>query len=240
MRFSQGKNSKLRTFMGTGIGLALTKELVELHHGRIKVSSVVNEGTRFDVILPLGKDHFRTEEIVDDIPEEVNIESDSDIYLNDFVQENDGPSKIMETNSKTNKNLVLIIEDHPEVRQYIREHLMNEFQIIEAENGIQGLEIAQEYLPDLIISDVMMPEMDGFQFVDHVRQHEAWRTIPIVVVTAKDLTAADRLRLNGYVTEIIRKDPRDQEELLAEVSKMVRTRLQKGPVKSGNGSAWIR
>jgi CheY-like chemotaxis protein len=79
----------------------------------------------------------------------------------------------------------------------------------------------------------MMPEMDGFQFVDHVRQHEVWRTIPIVVVTAKDLTSADRHRLNGYVTEIISKDTRDQEELLAEVSKMVKTRLQKRPHKIG-------
>jgi CheY-like chemotaxis protein len=79
--------------------------------------------------------------------------------------------------------------------------------------------------------------MDGFQFVEHVRQHEAWRAIPIVVVTAKDLTAEDRLHLNGYIIDIISKNTRDQEELLAEVSKMVQTRLQKGPVKSGNGSA---
>jgi CheY-like chemotaxis protein len=91
--------------------------------------------------------------------------------------------------------------------------------------------VALEHLalsqPGLILLDLMMPEMDGFQFVDHVREHETWRAIPIVVVTAKDLTADDRRRLNGYVTDIIQKDARSHEELLAEVSKMVKTRLKR-------------
>ena len=106
-----------------------------------------------------------------------------------------------------------------------------------AENGRVALERLAEGQPGLILLDLMMPEMDGFQFVEHVRQHEAWRTIPIVVVTAKDLTAEDRLRLNGSVADIIKKDAKGQEELLAEVSKMVKTRLQKSPAKSGDGSA---
>jgi CheY-like chemotaxis protein len=133
---------------------------------------------------------------------------------------------------------VLVVEDDVETQEIIRRLLENAgIQVMAAENGRVALERLAEGQPGLILLDLMMPEMDGFQFVDHVRQHEAWRTIPIVVVTAKDLTAADRHRLNGYVTEIISKDTRDQEELLAEVSKMVKTRLQKGPIKSGNGSA---
>jgi signal transduction histidine kinase/DNA-binding response OmpR family regulator len=133
---------------------------------------------------------------------------------------------------------VLVVEDDVETQEIIRRLLEHAgIQVMVADNGRVALERLAEGQPGLILLDLMMPEMDGFQFVDHVRQHEAWRAIPIVVVTAKDLTAEDRLRLNGYVTEIIRKDTRDQEELLAEVSKMVRTRLQKGPIKSGNGSA---
>jgi CheY-like chemotaxis protein len=133
---------------------------------------------------------------------------------------------------------VLVVEDDIETQEIIRRLLENAgIQVMAAENGRVALERLAEGQPGLILLDLMMPEMDGFQFVDHVRQHEAWRTIPIVVVTAKDLTAADRHRLNGYVTEIISKDTRDQEELLAEVSKMVKTRLQKRPIKSGNGSA---
>ncbi len=132
---------------------------------------------------------------------------------------------------------VLVVEDDLATREVIR-HLLEKagIQVAEAENGRVALERLAEGQPGLILLDLMMPEMDGFQFVDHVRQHEAWRAIPIVVVTAKELTAEDRQRLNGYVTEIIQKDARCQEELLAEVSKMVKTRLKKSDPKPSNGS----
>jgi CheY-like chemotaxis protein len=132
---------------------------------------------------------------------------------------------------------VLVVEDDLATREVIR-HLLEKtgVQVAEAENGRVALERLAEGQPGLILLDLMMPEMDGFQFVDHVRQHEAWRTVPIVVVTAKDLTAEDRRRLNGYVTAIIQKDARGQEELLAEVSKMVKTRLKKSAPKTSNGS----
>jgi PAS domain S-box-containing protein len=133
---------------------------------------------------------------------------------------------------------VMVVEDDIETQEIIRRLLENAgIQVMVAENGRVALERLAESQPGLILLDLMMPEMDGFQFVDHVRQHEAWRAIPIVVVTAKDLTAEDRLRLNGYVTEIIQKDSIGQEELLAEVSKMVKTRLQKSPKKSRIESA---
>jgi PAS domain S-box-containing protein len=129
---------------------------------------------------------------------------------------------------------VLVVEDDAGTREIIRRLLEKTgIQVVEAENGRVALERLAEGQPGLILLDLMMPEMDGFQFVDQVRQHEAWHAIPIVVVTAKDLTPEDRRRLNGYVTEIIRKDPRAQEELLAEVSKMVKARLQKGLVSPG-------
>ena len=128
---------------------------------------------------------------------------------------------------------VMVVEDDLETQEVIRRLLEKaEIQVVVAENGRVALERLGESQPGLILLDLMMPEMDGFQFVDHVRQHEAWRAIPVVVVTAKDLTAEDRRRLNGYVTEIIQKDTRGQEELLAEVSKMVQTRLQKSPKKT--------
>jgi CheY-like chemotaxis protein len=89
----------------------------------------------------------------------------------------------------------------------------------------------------LILLDLMMPEMDGFQFIDRVRQHENWRTIPIVVVTAKDLTKEDRDRLNGYVLEIIRKNACPPGELLAEVRELVKSCLEKSKVKTGKRPA---
>jgi signal transduction histidine kinase/DNA-binding response OmpR family regulator len=133
---------------------------------------------------------------------------------------------------------VLVVEDDVQTQEVTRRLLEKAgIQVMVAENGRVALERLAEGQPGLILLDLMMPEMDGFQFVEHVRQHEAWRTIPIVVVTAKDLTAEDRLRLNGSVADIIKKDAKGQEELLAEVSKMVKIRLQKDPAKSGNGSA---
>ncbi|MBM4287690.1 MAG: response regulator [Deltaproteobacteria bacterium] len=133
---------------------------------------------------------------------------------------------------------VLVVEDDTATREVIR-HLLEKtgIQVTEAENGRVALERLALGQPTLILLDLMMPEMDGFQFVDYVREHEAWRAIPIVVVTAKDLTPEDRLRLNGYVTDIIQKDARGQEELLAEVSKMVKIRLKKSALKTGDGSA---
>ena len=133
---------------------------------------------------------------------------------------------------------VLVVEDDPETREILRRLLEKEgCQVIAAENGRVALERLAESQPMLILLDLMMPEMDGFQFIDRVRQHENWRTIPIVVVTAKDLTKEDRLRLNGYVQEIIRKDACPRDELLAEVSELVKSCLEKSKLKTGNRPA---
>ena len=130
---------------------------------------------------------------------------------------------------------VLIVEDDPDTRKILRRLLEKEgCQVIAAENGRVALERLAESQPMLILLDLMMPEMDGFQFIDRVRQHENWRTIPIVVVTAKDLTKEDRLRLNGYVLEIIRKNACPREELLAEVSELVKSCLKKSKFKKSH------
>jgi PAS domain S-box-containing protein len=130
---------------------------------------------------------------------------------------------------------VLVVEDDPDTQDVLRRLLVKEgCQVIVAENGRVALERLAESQPRLILLDLMMPEMDGFQFIDRVRQHENWRTIPIVVVTAKDLTKEDRLRLNGYVLEIIRKNACPRDELLAEVRALVKSCLEKSQVKTGN------
>ncbi|MGO9619937.1 MAG: response regulator [Desulfobaccales bacterium] len=127
---------------------------------------------------------------------------------------------------------VLVVEDDPDTREILRRLLEKEgCQVIAAENGRVALERLAESQPMLILLDLMMPEMDGFQFIDRVRQHENWRTIPIVVVTAKDLTKEDRVRLNGYVQEIIRKGACPQDELLAQVSELVKSCLEKSKLK---------
>jgi signal transduction histidine kinase/DNA-binding response OmpR family regulator len=124
---------------------------------------------------------------------------------------------------------VLVVEDEAMTREMLRRTLEKEgWTVIEAENGRAALERVAEAPPALILLDLMMPEMDGFQFVAELRKNEAWRAIPVVVVTAKDLTAEDRLRLNGYVEKILQKEAYSRDALLAEVRHLVAAGVRQG------------
>ncbi len=114
---------------------------------------------------------------------------------------------------------VLIIEDDPAAREMMRRLLEREgWAVRTAENGRVGLDHVAERLPQLILLDLMMPEMDGFGFVENLRKREEWRGVPVVVITAKELTAEDRLRLSGYVEKILAKSAQTRDDLLREVS----------------------
>jgi YVTN family beta-propeller protein len=114
---------------------------------------------------------------------------------------------------------VLVVEDQADLRELMRRMLEQEGWVVaEAETGRVALDRVAENRPELIVLDLMMPEMDGFSFIEALRQNLAWRSIPIVVVTAKDLTEEDRLRLNGYVQYIVDKGSHNQEDLLREVA----------------------
>jgi CheY-like chemotaxis protein len=117
---------------------------------------------------------------------------------------------------------VLVVDDDVTVRQLLRRMLEAEgFAAVEAENGRAALERLRDVVPGAILLDLMMPEMDGFEFVAEFRRHEAWRAIPIVVVTAKDLSRDDHERLNGYVQKILQKGTYSRDQLLAEVRELV-------------------
>jgi GAF domain-containing protein/CheY-like chemotaxis protein len=119
---------------------------------------------------------------------------------------------------------VLVVDDDVEVRQLFRRMLEPEgYTVVEAQNGRAALERLRDVSPSVILLDLMMPEMDGFEFVAEFRRHEAWRAIPIVVVTAKDLSHDDRERLNGHVEKILQKGTHGREQLLAEVRDLVAT-----------------
>jgi GAF domain-containing protein/CheY-like chemotaxis protein/anti-sigma regulatory factor (Ser/Thr protein kinase) len=117
---------------------------------------------------------------------------------------------------------VLVVDDDVALRQLLRRMLEPEgYTVVEAENGRVALERLRGVSPSVILLDLMMPEMDGFEFVAEFRRHEAWRTIPIVVITARDLSRADRERLNGYVQKILQKGAHGRDQLLAEVRDLV-------------------
>ncbi len=116
------------------------------------------------------------------------------------------------------ESLVLMVEDDPATRAMMRSLLAKEgWRMCEAVNGHAGLECMEAERPDVILLDLMMPEMDGFEFADRVRRHPEWRNVPIIVVTAHDLSARDRQRLSGYVETILQKTGDSQESLMARV-----------------------
>jgi CheY-like chemotaxis protein len=117
---------------------------------------------------------------------------------------------------------VLVVDDDPALRQLLRRMLEPEgYTVVEAENGRVALERLRGVSPSVVLLDLMMPEMDGFEFVAEFRRHEAWRKIPIVVITARDLSRDDRERLNGYVQKILQKGAHGRDQLLAEVRELV-------------------
>jgi signal transduction histidine kinase/CheY-like chemotaxis protein len=119
---------------------------------------------------------------------------------------------------------VLVVDDDAEVRQLFRRILESEgYTVVEAENGRVALERLRDAVPSVILLDLMMPEMDGFEFVTEFRRQGSWRAIPIVVITARDLSHDDRERLNGYVQKILQKGAHGREQLLAEVRELVAT-----------------
>jgi signal transduction histidine kinase/DNA-binding response OmpR family regulator len=124
-------------------------------------------------------------------------------------------------------NVALVIEDDPASRDMIRRMLeANGWVVHVAENGRRGLEEMARVHPGIVLLDLMMPEMDGFEFVDEMHRNEVWKSIPIVVVTAKDLTDDDRRRLNGHVSRILQKGLYRRDELLAQVSQLVAARIR--------------
>ena len=127
---------------------------------------------------------------------------------------------------KTTTNEALVIEDDPGSRDVLCRLLGSDgWKVSSAANGREGLERLEGHTPGVILLDLMMPEMDGFEFLRLMRLREEWKTIPVVIVTAKDLTTEDRKALNGHVSRILQKGAYDREELLQEVSKLVVTRL---------------
>jgi CheY-like chemotaxis protein len=124
---------------------------------------------------------------------------------------------------------VLVVEDDADTRDMLRRLLEKaEWAVIEAENGHVALQHMAESQPELILLDLMMPEMDGFAFLEALRHQDAWRSIPVVVVTAKDLTPEDRRRLNGYVERILQKGAYSREELLREIHHLVAACVRSG------------
>jgi signal transduction histidine kinase/DNA-binding NarL/FixJ family response regulator len=214
-RFYQGDNGVTREYEGSGIGLALTKELVELHYGEITVSSGAGKGTCFVVQLPLGKEHLSEHEL--------NNKS-SNLNLNALVEDLSlFEDELVDANEDQALPKILIVEDNADMRHYLQDSLKTNFHIIEAGDGAEGVIRAQSHVPDLIVSDLMMPKLDGLQLCVQIKSDERTSHIPVILLTAK---ADNASRIEGFhlgADDYIPK-PFDVKELEVRITNLIDNR----------------
>ncbi len=208
------------TTEGTGIGLALTKELVDVHHGTITAESTIGKGSVFTVILPIDKSSYTSNEIVETQP----LREEQKQY--DAAEPSDQKKREpVQTTAENGKPIILIVEDNTDLRSYISEYMNSEYSIREAANGKIGYDIATEIVPDLVISDVMMPEMDGIELCKALKQDVRTSHIPVILLTARASTDSKieglEIGADDYVTK-----PFDSKELLARVKNLIEQRRQ--------------
>ncbi|MBD2702040.1 response regulator [Spirosoma sp. BT702] len=187
-RFYQVDTSRTRAYEGTGIGLSLVKELVELIGGSINVASQPDVGTTFIVTLPVEPVSANRE-----VPYVVLPVHEPTITEKPPIPVVSATSEQL-TGEKNQDPLVLIVEDNDELREFLAGELATSYQILRASDGEAGWQLAQTELPDIVISDVMMPRMDGFALTRHIKQHPDTNHIAVVLLTAK---AAHQSRLEG-------------------------------------------
>jgi len=222
-RFYQAEGAAEIETVGTGIGLALTKELVEVMHGEISVESQERKGTKFSLELPVGKDHLNESEYV--IKGSDDTKSDPKSSKTETIAKEDECEEEIYNDEESGLGfpMVLTVEDHEDIRTHIRENLEDCFRVMEAENGKSGLEKAIENVPDLIITDLMMPEMDGIELCKHLKTDERTSHIPVIMLTAK-ASVEDKLEgletgADAYVTK-----PFNIKEVRLRVTKLIEQR----------------
>lgn len=176
-RFYQVRGKDEPERVGTGIGLSLTKELVDLMQGDIMVESKVNLGTRFLLSIPLGSSHLDASEYII-LEETQRMEKFHDEQVDSDVKR-DQPSLVGD-----DRQIILTVEDNEDIRTHITDH-MAEYHVMEAQDGAEGLQIATEQLPDLVITDLMMPKMDGVELCERLKTDERTGHIPVIMLTAK-------------------------------------------------------
>ncbi len=240
-RFFQAKGAA----SGTGIGLALVKSFVELHHGEARVESELGKGSDFFFTIPRKQEGEI--QVIHNVGKDVdNSASSSSTVGNKYINESvlqyidDGEKnggKLQQlVDGSTNKPTLLIVDDNNDIRQYERTLLQDDYIVMEASDGKEGLEVAKKEVPDLVICDVMMPVMDGLEFTQQLKTHTATSHIPVIMLTAKNL---EEQRAEGYdhgADSYITK-PFHSKVLLARIENLLRQRKLLKHVYQGSKEA---
>ena len=234
-RFYQVDDTHTREHEGTGIGLALTKELVDLHKGKIEVESKEGAGSTFTITFLLGKENYSSDQIISE-KDMGNISKSEKVSL---LEPQTTTNQIdIDILSEENKPLLLVADDNNDVRNFIKGILENDYKILEARNGLEGLEISFIEIPDLIICDLMMPKLDGFEMSAKLKNDERTSHIPIIMLTAK---ATSKDKLEGYETgadDYIIK-PFDAQILKSRVKNLIEQRRKLKEYFTSNGLFYL-
>ncbi|MEA5571795.1 ATP-binding protein, partial [Calothrix sp. UHCC 0171] len=224
-RFRQAEGSENRSYEGTGLGLALVKELVEIHGGNVTVESEYGKGTTFNIWLSPGSNHLAPE-CVQDAPVELN-KSRASVELADLElieSEDDGEfSTDFNTQDAAVKtgHTVLVVDDNPDLRGYVSGILRdNGYHVYTARNGAEGFRTAQQVQPSLIVTDLMMPLVTGLEMIGMIRQEAKLKGIPIVLLTAK-IDEETRISGTELGADAYLAKPFNDRELLAEVRNLL-------------------
>ncbi|HBB30587.1 MAG TPA: adenylate cyclase [Cyanobacteria bacterium UBA8803] len=238
-RFRQAEGSVNRSYEGSGLGLALAKELVELHGGQISVESVYGQGTTFTIWLQVGTAHLPADRLVE-IPTELQssramvelADLEVELSLEDegesggTTEEDKEQNLILSPSSPSpsplpTKSGILVVDDNSDLRTYVSRILREEgYQVFTARNGAQGFRIAQQQHPQLIVTDLMMPEVSGLDLIRLIRSTEELKGTPIVLLTAK-ADEASRIEGTEKGADAYLSKPFNDRELLAEVRNLL-------------------
>jgi len=232
-RFYQSSGTYEHHQKGSGIGLALTKELVKLHHGTIEARNREENGSEFIIRLPMGSEHLAPDEIIEPSSSQISPPTRNSISEKipelESITETGERKKEIEPEPDTDKtNIILVVEDSADMRDYIRRGLEPDYTVLEAIDGREGIQKAREIIPDLIISDVMMPKVDGYELCSVLKSDVKTSHIPIIILTAK---ASEENILQGLETgadDYITK-PFNTKILMARIKNLIdiRSQLQK-------------
>ena len=234
-RFHQVDGSNTREHEGTGIGLALVQELVLLHKGEIDVTSELGVGTTFTVRFPRGKSHLQPDQFAtdEDVPQaEPARGALTELAVEGAELDHEHPTEAVENATKSDKT-ILCVEDNPDVREYVAGILETHYRVITAVDGIDGLEKTRTFSPDLIVSDVMMPRMDGNEMCRRIKDDPELNHIPILLLTAR---ATNDIRIEGLearADDFLAK-PFNARELMTRVANLLALREQAKELKRLN------